>query len=95
MRNRAVVSNRGTVTIPDAIRKMANIRPGDLVEFESQQDNVVLRRLMVKRADEEEFMNDDEWQEFDRLVKKQIASKEYTSYEDLNEAKRHSRRLLK
>lgn len=93
MRNRAVVSKRGTVTIPEAIRRVANIHPGDLIEFKPQEDNVVLKRLMVKRAGEEEFMSDQEWEEFDRLVKRQIESKEYTSYEDLDEAKGHSQKL--
>ncbi|MFH0775527.1 MAG: AbrB/MazE/SpoVT family DNA-binding domain-containing protein [bacterium] len=92
MRSKAVVSERGTVTLPHPVRKAAHIKPGDLVEFELKREVVILRRLIVKRA-EEVFMSDDKWKEFNKLVKKQIEAKECTLYEDLEEAKGHSERL--
>ena len=39
MKKRAVVSERGTITIPEPIRKIANIHPGDLIEFEPHKDD--------------------------------------------------------
>jgi len=95
MKKRAIVSERGTVTIPEAIRKVANIHPGDLIEFEPGKNNIILRRLLVTRAEEEKFMSDDEWNKFEEMVREQLKQGEYTSYTDLEKAKGHSRRLRK
>jgi len=95
MKKRAVVSERGTITIPETIRKIAHIRPGDLIEFEPRKNDVILRRLLVTKAGEEKFMSDDEWDKFEEIVRKQLKKGEYTSYTDLEKAKEHSRRLRK
>jgi len=95
MKKRAVISERGTITIPEAIRKIAHIRPGDLIEFEPRKDDIILRRLLVTRAEEERFMSNDEWGKFEEMVRKQLKKGEYTSYTDLEKAKGHSRRLRK
>ena len=95
MRKRAVVSERGTITIPQNIREVSNIHPGDLIEFKPEKDMIILRHLIVKHPDEENFMDDNEWDKFDRLVQKQLEKRQYTSYRDLNKAKEHSRKLLR
>ncbi len=95
MKKRAVVSERGTITIPEPIRKIANIHPGDLIEFEPYKDDIILRRLLVTRAEEEKFMSDDEWDKFEKMVKQQLKNGEYTGYTDFEKAKEHSRRLRK
>ena len=95
MKKRAIVSERGTVTIPEAIRKVAHIRPGDLIEFEPGKNDIILRRLLVTRAEEERFMSDDEWDKFEDMVRQQLKKGEYTSYTDMEKAKGHSRRLRK
>lgn len=95
MKNRAVVSERGTVTIPEPIRESANIQPGDLIEFEAfNSERIILKHLVVKRAGEETFMSAHEWDRFDTLVQKQLKKGKYTHYADLKKAKAHSRKLM-
>ena len=93
MKKRAIVSERGTVTIPASIRKIARIHPGDLVEFETHKNGILIRQLIVKHPKEENLMDDSEWEEFDKMVKRQLKKGEYTSYTNLEKAKEHSRRL--
>ena len=94
MRNRAIVSERGTVTIPEPVREAARIHPGDLIEFTPQKDRIILRHLIVKEPQEQAFMNDSEWEKFDTLVRRQTKKDELTSYADLEKAKQHSRKLM-
>lgn len=94
MRSRAVVSERGTITIPEYIRKMVNIIPGDLIEFKPDKGKIIMKHLVVKRSEDESFMNENEWDEFDKLVQKQLKKGQYQSYSDLNKAKLHSRNLM-
>ena len=86
------MSERGTVTIPANIRKMANLYPGDIVEFETIENGIIIRQLIVEPSGKS-FMSDSEWEKFDKLVKKQLKKGEYTSYIDIKKAKEHSRRL--
>ncbi|HHT9124428.1 MAG TPA: AbrB/MazE/SpoVT family DNA-binding domain-containing protein [Candidatus Brocadiia bacterium] len=95
MKNRAVVSERGTITIPEAIRKLSHIQPGDLIEFKPENDKIILKRLIVKRPDEDAFMSNNEWNKFDKLVQKQLKKGEYRSYTDLDKARGHSRNLMR
>ena len=94
MKKRAIVSERGTVTIPANIRKIANLYPGDIVEFETIENGIIIRQLIVEPSGKS-FMSDSEWEKFDKLVKKQLKKGEYTSYMDIEKAKEHSRRLKK
>ena len=94
MRNRAIVSERGTVTIPEPVREAAHIHPGDLIEFTPQKDRIILRHLIVKEPEEQAFMNDSDWEKFDKLVRKQTKKAELASYTDLEKAKQHSRKLM-
>lgn len=93
MKNRAVVSERGTITIPEAIRKLAHIHPGDLIEFEPEKNRIILKHLIVKHTGGETFMAENEWDKFDKLVQEQLKKGRYTSYRVLNKAKEHSRKL--
>lgn len=95
MKNMAVVSERGTVTIPNAVRRTARIRPGDLLEFKPQGDSVILRHMIVRGAGEGDSLSDNEWEEFDKLVNKQLREGAYKSYSDIKQAKSHSRRLMR
>lgn len=94
MRDKVIVSERGTVTIPEAIRKIARISAGDLLQFEPRDDELILRRLVIKKAEEDLILTDAEWDKLDRLVRKQIKHGEYSGYKDLEKAKKHSRRLM-
>ena len=91
---KATVSNRGQITIPGEIRDAAHIHAGDILEFEPHKDSIIIRRLIVKRPDDEKLMNTVEWEEFDRLVKKQLKLGQYTAYSDIGKAKGHSRKLM-
>lgn len=95
MRDRAIVSERGTVTIPEAIRKIAQISPGDLLEFKPLGKELVVRRLIVGKGGEDLVLSDEEWEKLDHLVKRQLLHREYTTYRDLEKAKQHSRKLGK
>lgn len=94
MKNRAVVSERGTITIPQALRDYAHIQTGDLIEFETlNKDKIILRHLIVNRKEEESFLTDAEWDKFDEVVQKQLKKGRYKHYTDLEKAKAHSRKL--
>ncbi len=95
MKNRAIVSERGTVTIPEPIREEADIHPGDIIEFKPEKNRIILKHLLVKQPDEEDVMSHSEWEKFDKLIQKQLKSGRYTGYVDLEKARQHSRRLMK
>ena len=94
MKDRAIVSDRGTITIPEPIRHMAHIRPGDLIEFKPLRNRIILRHLVFRRPTEERFMTNSDWAKFDKLVRRQIKKGQYKSYSDLDQAKAHSSKLM-
>jgi len=95
MKNKTVVSERGTITIPECIRNLSGIHQGDLIEFSPQRNKIILQRLIVKRSDEENLMNGNEWEKFDELAQRQLKKSQYTSYDSLEKAKEHSRKLMR
>ena len=94
MKDRAIVSERGTITIPEPIRELASIHPGDLIEFKPQKNRIILKHLVVKHP-QEIFMSNDEWGRFDKSVREQLKKGQYKSYRDLDKAKLHSRNLIR
>ena len=94
MKNMAVVSERGTVTIPEAVRRQAHIQTGDLLEFKPGKDKIILRHLVTKSMDKEDYLIKSEWAKFDKLVAKQLKEGDYKSYKDAGQAKLHSRALM-
>src|SRR3989339_2107393 len=94
MKSMAVVSERGAVTIPNAVRRAARIRPGDLIEFKPQGDSVILRHMIVKGIEKEDALSDNEWNDFDKLVNKQLKEGAYKTYSGIRQAKSHSRGLM-
>lgn len=95
MKDRAVVSERGTITIPEPIREASHIHPGDLIEFKPERNRIILRHLIVKQSEEEVFMSDNDWEKFDKLVQNQKKKAQFTSYVHLEKAKLHSRKLIR
>ncbi len=95
MRDRAVVSERGTITIPEYIRNLAGIHPGDLIKFRPKRNRIILQHLVVKYPEEENLMSSSEWEKFDALVQKQVKKGQYASYNSLTKAKLHSRKLMR
>lgn len=94
MKNRATVSERGTITIPEPIRKRIGIHSGDLIEFLLKGNYIIIRHLIVKQPDEKTFLSDNDWNKFDILVQKQLKKRQYKNYSDLEKAKLHSRKLI-
>lgn len=94
MKNRAVVSARGTITIPEAVREAAHISPGDIIEFKPEKNRIILSHLIVGQPEANPFLSANEWEQFDKLLKAQMNNAQFTSYTDLEEAKQHSRKLM-
>lgn len=95
MKDRAVVSERGAITIPEPIRKAAQIHPGDIMEFKTEKNGITLRHLVVTQSQEKVLMGDSDWEKFDTLVQSQKKKAQLTSYTDLEKAKQHSRKLMR
>lgn len=95
MKDRAIVSERGTVTIPEPIRQIAHIHPGDLIEFKTLKNRIILSHLVVRSAGEETSLINSDWQKFDKLVRRQLKKGQYKSYGDTDKAKTHSRQLMR
>ena len=95
MRDKAVVSERGTITIPGPIREISHIHPGDLVEFTPLKDKIILRHLVVSRPEAEILLTSSDWDKFDKLVQRQVKKGQYKSYNNLDKAKAHSRKLVR
>lgn len=95
MKNRAIVSERGTITIPEPIRRRVGIHPGDLIEFLPKKGLIILKHMIVTHLDEEPFLSSGEWDKFDKMVQKQLKKGEYTQYSNLDKASRHSRKLMR
>lgn len=94
IKNRAVVSARGTITIPEPIRAAAHIRPGDIIEFKPERNRIILSHLIVEQPEAKAFMSNSEWKKFDKLLQTQIKKAQFRSCTDLEEAKQHSRKLM-
>jgi len=94
IKDRAIVSERGTITIPEQIRKIAHIHRGDIIEFRPQKNRIILRHLIVRPPEKEISISDNDWDKFDKLVKRQLKKRRYTSYTDLDKARAHSRKLM-
>ena len=46
---KAVVSERGQVTIPKRLRRSLGIQPGQVLDFEEQQGRLVAKKVMPER----------------------------------------------
>lgn len=46
--NRAVVSEKGQVTIPKAIRTRLGLKPGSVLEFEAERGRLVARKTLER-----------------------------------------------
>lgn len=95
MKNRAVVSARGTITIPETVREAAHISPGDIIEFKPEKNRIILTHLIVRQPEAKPFISDNEWEKFDKLLQTQMKNAQFKSYTDLEEAKQHSRKLMR
>ena len=91
----SAVSVRGQTIIPKPLREACRIREGDLLQWRSYKGGLWVQRVIVRPAQEESGLSEREWQALDRLVAKQRQHHRATQYTSFEEAKRHSRKLLK
>ena len=89
------VSVRGQTIIPKHLREACRIREGDLIQWRLHKGALLVERVVVRPAREEEFLSEREWQQLDRLVADQRRRSRFTPYTDLEHAKEHSRKLAR
>lgn len=88
----STVFTRGQTVIPKLLRERFHIHEGDLIQWKASERGLLVVRLEV-RSPAEDF-SQEEWDKLDRLAARQRRRKQGTPYEDLEEAKQHSRRLM-
>jgi hypothetical protein len=66
-----------------------------LIEFAPQKDRIILKHLVVKDSGGEAYLSGAEWNKLDEQVRRQVKSRRYKSYTDLDRAKQHSRNLAR
>ena len=89
------VSVRGQTIIPKRLREACRIREGDLIQWRRYKGGLLVERVVIRPAREEEFLSEREWRQLDRLVMSQRQQHQLTRYATLELAKEHSRKLTK
>lgn len=85
------INKRNQITIPPEVLKTAGVHPGDYLEVTSK-DGVI---ILIPKDIEDKSLTNKEWDKLEEKVKTQQEKKEYTSYTDIEEAKKHSKKLMK
>ncbi|MEA3277002.1 MAG: AbrB/MazE/SpoVT family DNA-binding domain-containing protein [Pseudomonadota bacterium] len=67
MQENLVVSGRGQITLPAALRKRFGIRPGDVVIMEDRDGEIVLKPAAVLEIEVYTDEQISQWDEEDRL----------------------------
>lgn len=83
------ISDRHQVTIPPSLLDKAGIQEGALVSIEAEEGRIILEPRAVAGLD----LGAEDWDALDRLVQRQVVSKEFAEYPDAAGAKKHLRRL--
>jgi AbrB family looped-hinge helix DNA binding protein len=74
MKENVMVSGRGQITLPAAIRKRLGIKPGGMVVLEEKNGEVVLRPGVVVEIETYTDADIAQWDEEDRLDKTERAA---------------------
>ncbi len=90
----STVSHKGQTVIPKPMRERYHLEEGTFIQWEPREDGVLLRRVTV-RPESEERLTEREWKKLDHLIRSQRRRGEFTAYTDIEQAKQHSRRLLR
>lgn len=67
MSETAIVSNRGQITLPAAVRKRLAIRPGDVVTVEERAGEIVLKPAVVLEIEHYSDEQIARWDQEDQL----------------------------
>ncbi|MHB8708493.1 MAG: AbrB/MazE/SpoVT family DNA-binding domain-containing protein [Desulfuromonadales bacterium] len=70
MRENAVVSSRGQITLPAGIRKRLGIKPGGVVILEDRDGELVVKPAVVVAVESYSDLQIAEWDADDRLADK-------------------------
>lgn len=89
------VSVRGQTIIPKHLREACQIREGDMIQWRLYKGSLLVERVVVRPAREEELLSEREWRHLDRLVARQRREGLLTRYSTLERAKEHSRTLTR
>jgi antitoxin PrlF len=73
MATRTVLRSRGQVTVPEAIRRAANLQPGDPIDVELTEDGILLRPIRDIDPSQAWFWTP-EWQRGEREASVEIAA---------------------
>ena len=85
------ISDRHQVTIPPSLLAEAGIPEGAMVSIVAENGRIVLEPREIAEKD----LSKEDWDELERLFKKQEDSGRYTDYLDPESAKKHFKKLRK
>ena len=89
------VSVRGQTIIPKRLREACQIHEGDLIQWRLHRGGLLVERVIVRPAREEDVLSERDWQQLDRLVARQRRQHRLTRYPTLEQAKEHSQKLAR
>ncbi len=89
------VSVRGQTIIPKRLREACQIHEGDLIQWRLHKGGLLVERVIVRSAREEDILSQRDWKQLDRLVASQRRQHQLTRYSTLEHAKEHSRKLTR
>jgi AbrB family looped-hinge helix DNA binding protein len=88
------VRDRGTITLPSAVRKAAKLdRPGSQVDVRLREDGVIELTPVITIPADQAWYWTEEWQAGEREVDEEIARGEERTFESAEEFVAHLRRI--
>lgn len=85
------ISERHQVTIPPILLKQAGVSEGTLFSINRDRNRIILEPIELTSKD----WTKEDWDQMDKLLKKQLQAKEFREYPNPQEAKKHLTRFSK
>ena len=85
------ISERHQITIPPSLLAEAGIPEGAMVSIVAEKGRIVLEPRTIAEDD----LSQEDWDELEKLVRRQEASGLFTEYRDPESAKGHFKKLRK
>lgn len=82
------ISDRNQITLPPSVLRDAGVGPGELFSIEARDGKIILE---PKRLADAAFAPED-WSALDKLVRRQVKSREFVEYSSPLAARKHLRR---